>query len=113
MYPSLTLQMLMVTINCISNQLILFRNKIANFDEALLDYLSDDFKENNIDLAKDPVALQRLKEAAEKAKIELSSTQQTEINLPFITADAVVQSTSSLAYSSKLESLVGDLVEKQ
>ncbi|MAJ82032.1 MAG: molecular chaperone DnaK, partial [Legionellales bacterium] len=86
----------------------------ANFDEALLDYLSDDFKkENNIDLTKDPVALQRLKEAAEKAKIELSSTQQTEINLPFITADAsgpkhlVIKLTRA-----KLESLVGDLVEK-
>ncbi len=61
-----------------------------DFDMRIVDYLADEFKkENGIDLRSDKLALQRLKEAAEKAKIELSSTQQTEINLPFITADAV------------------------
>ena len=60
-----------------------------DFDMRLVDYLADEFKkEQGIDLRKDPLALQRLKEAAEKAKIELSSSQQTEINLPYITADA-------------------------
>ncbi len=85
----------------------------ANFDECLIDYLAEEFKkENKIDLRKDPVPLQRLKEAAEKAKIELSSAQQTEINLPFITADAdgpkhlVMQLTRS-----KFESLVDKLVD--
>src|SRR5260221_5578551 len=59
-----------------------------DFDKRILDYLADEFKkEQGIDLRKDKLALQRLKEAAEKAKIELSSTMQTEINLPFITAD--------------------------
>ena len=85
----------------------------ANFDECLIDYLAEEFKkENKIDLRKDPVPLQRLKEAAEKAKIELSSSQQTEINLPFITADAdgpkhlVMQLTRA-----KFESLVDKLVD--
>jgi molecular chaperone DnaK len=60
-----------------------------DFDMRLVDYLADEFKkEKGIDLKKDKLALQRLKEAAEKAKIELSSSSQTEINLPFITADA-------------------------
>lgn len=60
-----------------------------DFDNALLDFLVNEFKTSEgIDLAKDRLALQRLREAAEKAKIELSSTSQTEINLPFITADA-------------------------
>ena len=60
-----------------------------DFDLRIIDYLADEFKTGNgIDLHNDPLALQRLKEAAEKAKIELSSSQQTEVNLPYITADA-------------------------
>ena len=85
-----------------------------DFDLALINYLADEFKkENSIDLSGDPLAMQRLKEAAEKAKIELSSSQQTEVNLPYITADAtgpkhlVVKLTRS-----KLESLVEDLVKR-
>lgn len=85
-----------------------------DFDMALIEYLAAEFKkENSIDLHNDPLALQRLKEAAEKAKIELSSSQQTEVNLPYITADAtgpkhlVVKMTRA-----KLESLVGDLVTR-
>lgn len=85
-----------------------------DFDLRLIDYLADEFKKSNgIDLHNDPLALQRLKEAAEKAKIELSSSQQTEVNLPYITADAtgpkhlVVKLTRA-----KLESLVEDLVKR-
>src|SRR5690606_11864145 len=60
-----------------------------DFDQRLIDYLCDEFKrEQGVDLRNDVLALQRLKEAAEKAKIELSSSQQTEVNLPYITADA-------------------------
>ena len=85
-----------------------------DFDLRLIDYLADQFKKDSgMDLHNDPLALQRLKEAAEKAKIELSSAQSTEVNLPYITADAsgpkhlVVKLTRS-----KLESLVEDLVER-
>ncbi len=85
-----------------------------DFDLRLIEFLADEFKnENGIDLHNDPLALQRLKEAAEKAKIELSSSQQTEVNLPYITADAtgpkhlVVKLTRS-----KLESLVQELVTR-
>jgi molecular chaperone DnaK len=85
-----------------------------DFDLRLIEFLADEFKKDNgIDLHNDPLALQRLKEAAEKAKIELSSSQQTEVNLPYITADAtgpkhlVVKLTRS-----KLESLVEDLVTR-
>ena len=85
-----------------------------DFDLRLIEYLADDFKKTNgVDLHNDPLALQRLKEAAEKAKIELSSSQQTEVNLPYITADAsgpkhlVVKLTRA-----KLESLVEDLVAR-
>ncbi len=85
-----------------------------DFDARVIDYLADEFKkEQGIDLRGDKLALQRLKEAAEKAKIELSSSKQTEINLPFITADAsgpkhlVLQLTRA-----KLEALVADLIEK-
>jgi len=85
-----------------------------DFDMALIEYLADEFKkENGVDLHNDPLALQRLKEAAEKAKIELSSAQQTEVNLPYITADAtgpkhlVVKMTRA-----KLESLVEGLVAR-
>ena len=85
-----------------------------DFDLAIIEYLAEEFKSSNsIDLHSDPLALQRLKEAAEKAKIELSSSQQTEINLPYITADntgpkhLVVKLTRA-----KLESLVGDLVAR-
>lgn len=85
-----------------------------DFDLRLIEFLAAEFKnENGIDLHNDPLALQRLKEAAEKAKIELSSSQQTEVNLPYITADAtgpkhlVVKLTRA-----KLESLVGELVTR-
>ena len=85
-----------------------------DFDLRLIEYLADEFKkESGIDLHTDPLALQRLKEAAEKAKIELSTAQQTEINLPYITADAsgpkhlVIKVTRA-----KLEALVDDLVER-
>jgi molecular chaperone DnaK len=85
-----------------------------DFDLRLVDYLADEFKkENTVDLRKDKLALQRLKEAAEKAKIELSSAQQTEINLPFITADQSGPKHLTLKLTrAKLESLVDDLVER-
>ena len=85
-----------------------------DFDLRLIDYLADEFKkESGMDLHSDPLALQRLKEAAEKAKIELSSSQSTEVNLPYITADAsgpkhLVQKLTR----AKFESLVEDLVER-
>jgi molecular chaperone DnaK len=85
-----------------------------DFDLRIIDFLADEFKrENNIDLRKDKLALQRLKEAAEKAKIELSSAAQTEVNLPFITADANGPKHLVLTMTrAKLEQLVGDLIEK-
>jgi len=85
-----------------------------DFDQRVIDWICDEFKrEQGIDLRHDRMALQRLKEAAEKAKIELSSTLQTEINLPFITADASGPKHLTLTLSrSKLEQLVGDLIEK-
>ncbi|MFK7856934.1 MAG: molecular chaperone DnaK [Granulosicoccus sp.] len=85
-----------------------------DFDNRLIDYLSDEFKkESGIDLHTDPLALQRLKEAAEKAKIELSSTQQTDVNLPYITADATGPKHLNIKVSrAKLESLVEDLVQR-
>ncbi|MBP0444739.1 molecular chaperone DnaK [Roseomonas sp. SSH11] len=85
-----------------------------DFDQRVIDYLADEFrKENGIDLRGDKLALQRLKEAAEKAKIELSSAKQTEINLPFITADASGPKHLVLQLSrAKLESLVEDLVQR-
>jgi molecular chaperone DnaK len=85
-----------------------------DFDMRLVEYLADEFKkEQGIDLKKDKLALQRLKEAAEKAKIELSSTQQTEINLPYITADASGPKHLTLKLSrAKFESLVDDLVQR-
>ncbi len=85
-----------------------------DFDLAVMNFLVDEYKkEQGIDLAKDKAALQRLKEAAEKAKIELSSTNETEINLPFITADASGPKHFSYTLSrAKLETLVGDLIEK-
>jgi len=85
-----------------------------DFDMRLVDYLADEFKkEQGIDLRNDKLALQRLKEAAEKAKIELSSSTQTEINLPFITADASGPKHLTLKLSrSKLESLVEDLIQR-
>lgn len=85
-----------------------------DFDNRLIDYLSDEFKkESGIDLHSDPLALQRLKEAAEKAKIELSSTQQTDVNLPYITADASGPKHLNIKVSrAKLESLVEDLVQR-
>ena len=80
----------------------------------IIDFLADEFKkENSVDLHNDPLALQRLKEAAEKAKIELSNSQQTEINLPYITADQSGPKHLVLKLTrSKLESLVGDLVSR-
>ena len=85
-----------------------------DFDNVLIDYLVDEFKkEQNFDLTQDSSAIQRLKEAAEKAKIELSSNQQTEINLPYITADSSGPKHLLLKLTrAKLESLVGDLVSK-
>jgi molecular chaperone DnaK len=85
-----------------------------DFDMRLVDYLADEFKkESGIDLRGDKLALQRLKEAAEKAKIELSSTQQTEINLPFITADKSGPKHLTMKLTrAKLESLVDDLIQK-
>jgi molecular chaperone DnaK len=85
-----------------------------DFDLRLVDYFADEFKkEKGIDLRKDRLALQRLKEAAEKAKIELSSTPQTEVNLPFITADASGPKHLVMKLTrSKLEALVDDLVQK-
>ena len=85
-----------------------------DFDMRLIEYLSSEFKkETGIDLHKDPLALQRLKEAAEKAKIELSSAQQTEVNLPYITADASGPKHLVVKLSrAKLESLVEELVNR-
>eukprot|EP00189_Rhodosorus_marinus_P001811 CAMPEP_0113969228 /NCGR_PEP_ID=MMETSP0011_2-20120614/10118_1 /TAXON_ID=101924 /ORGANISM="Rhodosorus marinus" /LENGTH=654 /DNA_ID=CAMNT_0000982697 /DNA_START=139 /DNA_END=2103 /DNA_ORIENTATION=+ /assembly_acc=CAM_ASM_000156 len=85
-----------------------------DFDHHLLEYLLGEFKkQEGIDLSKDRLALQRLREAAEKAKIELSSTMQTEINLPFITADQAGPKHMNLSLSrSKLQSIVDDLVTK-
>ncbi|AMM86474.1 molecular chaperone DnaK [Martelella sp. AD-3] len=85
-----------------------------DFDMRLVEYLADEFKkENGIDLRADKLALQRLKEAAEKAKIELSSSSQTEINLPFITADATGPKHLTLKLTrAKFESLVDDLVKR-
>ena len=85
-----------------------------DFDNVLIDHLVDEFKkEQNFDLTQDSSAIQRLKEAAEKAKIELSSNQQTEINLPYITADSSGPKHLLLKLTrAKLESLVGDLVSK-
>ncbi|MBX2832266.1 MAG: molecular chaperone DnaK [Rhodospirillales bacterium] len=85
-----------------------------DFDKTIIDYLADEFKkEQQIDLRKDRLALQRLKEAAEKAKIELSSSMQTDVNLPFITADASGPKHLNIKLSrAKLEGLVGDLIER-
>jgi molecular chaperone DnaK len=85
-----------------------------DFDMRIVDYLADEFrKEQGIDLRKDRLALQRLKEAAEKAKIELSSTNQTEINLPFITADASGPKHLTMKLTrAKLEALVDDLIQR-
>jgi len=86
----------------------------ANFDQRIIDFLAESFqKENGIDLRKDRMALQRLKEAAEKAKHELSSSLETEVNLPFITADQSGPKHLSVKISrSKLEALVADLIDK-
>ena len=85
-----------------------------DFDQRIIEYLADEFnKENGIDLRSDKLALQRLKEAGEKAKIELSSSTQTEVNLPFITADQTGPKHLNVKLSrAKLESLVDDLVER-
>ena len=85
-----------------------------DFDLRLIDYLVDEFKKDQgIDLKQDPLAIQRLKEAAEKAKIELSSSSQTDINIPYVTADASGPKHMNLKLSrAKLESLVDDLVQK-
>lgn len=85
-----------------------------DFDMRLIDYLSDEFKKDNgMDLHNDPLALQRLKEGAEKAKIELSTNQQTDVNLPYITADASGPKHLNIKLTrAKLESLVEDLVER-
>ncbi|MGN6746926.1 Hsp70 family protein, partial [Neisseria sp. P0024.S002] len=85
-----------------------------DFDQRLIDYIIDEFKkEQGIDLKQDVIALQRLKEAAEKAKIELSSGQQTEINLPYITMDATGPKHLAMKITrAKFESLVEDLIQR-
>jgi len=85
-----------------------------DFDKRLMDYLVDEFKKDQgVDLTNDPLALQRLKEGAEKAKIELSSAQQTEVNLPYITADASGPKHLNMKITrAKLESLVDDLIAR-
>ncbi len=85
-----------------------------DFDMRLIEYLSEEFKkESGVDLHNDPLALQRLKEAAEKTKIELSSSQQTDVNLPYITADASGPKHLNIRVTrAKLESLVEDLIER-
>ena len=85
-----------------------------DFDARIIEYLVDEFKkESGMDLRNDPLALQRLKEAAEKAKIELSSTQQTDVNLPYITADATGPKHLNVPMTrAKLEALVEDLIER-
>ncbi len=85
-----------------------------DFDATIIDYLADEFKkENTIDLRQDRLALQRLKEAAEKAKIELSSAKETEVNLPFITADQAGPKHLTMKLTrAKLEALVGSLVDR-
>jgi molecular chaperone DnaK len=85
-----------------------------NFDQRIVDWIAEEFKrDNGIDLRNDRMALQRLREAAEKAKIELSSTLQTDINLPFITADATGPKHLVMSLTrAKLESLVADLIER-
>ena len=85
-----------------------------DFDNRLIDYLVDEFKnEQGVDLSNDALAMQRLKEAAEKAKIELSSTEQTDVNLPYVTADASGPKHMNIKITrAKLESLVGELVKR-
>ncbi len=85
-----------------------------DFDRCLIDYLADEFKKDQgIDLHKDPLALQRLKDAAEKAKIELSSSQQTEVNLPYVTADASGPKHLNIKVTrAKLEALVEELIQR-
>jgi molecular chaperone DnaK len=85
-----------------------------DFDQRIMDYLVEEFKkENGVDLSKDTLALQRLKDAAEKAKIELSSSAQTDVNLPYITADATGPKHMNIKLTrSKFEALVTDLVER-
>ena len=85
-----------------------------DFDKRVIDYLVEEFqKEQGIDLRKDPLALQRLKDAAERAKIELSSAQQTDVNLPYVTADASGPKHLNIKLPrAKLEALVGDLVKR-
>ncbi len=85
-----------------------------DFDKRVIDYLAEEFKkETGVDVRRDPLAMQRLKEASEKAKIELSTTQQTDINLPYITADASGPKHLNIKLTrAKLESLVEDLVTK-
>jgi molecular chaperone DnaK len=85
-----------------------------DFDKRIIDYLAKEFqKESGIDIRRDPLAMQRLKEASEKAKIELSSRQQTEVNLPYITADASGPKHLNINLTrAKLESLVEDLIER-
>ncbi|RAP57840.1 molecular chaperone DnaK [Oleiagrimonas sp. MCCC 1A03011] len=85
-----------------------------DFDQRVMDYLVDEFnKDQGIDLRKDPLALQRLKDAAERAKIELSSSHQTEVNLPYVTADASGPKHLNIKLTrAKLEALVGDLVKR-
>ncbi|MBT0178018.1 Hsp70 family protein, partial [Listeria seeligeri] len=84
-----------------------------DFDNRVIEYLVEEFnKDQGIDLRKDPLALQRLKDAAERAKIELSSAQQTEVNLPYVTADASGPKHLNIKLTrAKLEALVEDLIK--
>jgi len=89
-------------------------NTLEDFDERLVNYMADDFKKTNgIDLRNDKLALQRLRESAERAKIELSSTTETEVNIPYVTADASGPKHLLLKISrGKFESLISDLIER-
>ena len=99
---------------CIRDSRRTFFRFISDFDLRLIDFLADEFKKDQgMDLRNDPMAIQRLKEAAEKAKIELSSSNQTDINLPYVTADASGPKHLNVKLTrSKLESLVEDLINK-
>lgn len=85
-----------------------------DFDNAIVNYLVGEFKKDQgIDITKDPMAMQRLKEAAEKSKIELSSSMQTDINLPYLTMDASGPKHMNLKFTrAKMESLVNDLIKR-
>ena len=98
----------------LSQQTVIHTLGGEDFDLQIINYLADEFKkDNSVDLRSDKLALQRLKEAAEKAKIELSSSTETEVNLPFITADQTGPKHLTIKLSrAKLEAIVGDLLSQ-